>query len=560
MRAAIYVRLSSSNGDDTSLETQEAAARAYCDEHGLTVVAVYSDIHSGYDLFQRPGLSELRALVRAKRVDAWVSHALDRISRKQIHQGLILTELEQAGVELHLVTEKLEDTPEGRLLLSVRGYAAEIERLKIAERTQRGMAAKTANGRPAGTGVVPYGLRWVAPEYDADGQPIKATIKLRYEECPETGPVLRRIFNMADAGISLRSIARALEAEGIAPPRPGQKQTMTWHAPTLRGHLSNRVYLGEGVANVCRVEKQANGKRMVHKRPESDWRLLTAGTCPVIIDRDQFERVGRRLAQNKTERSIPADRVPDFGLLRRGVGICGYCGHKLTACRVKGGGYAYRCNGVNRSRYGCPGFGMDCDRLDAEIFAWLQAIRQNSHKAAAIFARLRNGADSPEAADLALYDARIRQLDERVTALTKRLSLIDDTLVETVTAEMNRLASEKAALVAERVIVADRAAFTERRRQNREATIAAIEATPGDLSGLSFQAKRRVLLDLSVRVRLFTTDHTPRWVIELGADGMSGGGSHGAAMWTEDAGGEIELAFHGDLLCNRRGTSLPSCR
>ena len=148
--AAIYVRVSTSRQEDegTSLETQEASCRAYCAEHGYPVAAVYRETHTASDLFGRKQLGALRETVRKREVGVVVAHALDRLTRDQAHLGLILTEADYAGVAIELVTERIEDTPEGRLIQAVRGFVAEVERLKIAERTQRGRAARVASGKP----------------------------------------------------------------------------------------------------------------------------------------------------------------------------------------------------------------------------------------------------------------------------------------------------------------------------------------------------------------------------------------------------------------------------
>ena len=45
------------------------------------------------------------------------------------------------------MTEKFEDTATGQLLRSVKAFAAEFEREKIAERTMRGKAERARSGR-----------------------------------------------------------------------------------------------------------------------------------------------------------------------------------------------------------------------------------------------------------------------------------------------------------------------------------------------------------------------------------------------------------------------------
>src|SRR3712207_1616173 len=59
-RAAVYVRVSTDKQEDnTSLDTQEAACRAYAAEHGYTVVGVWREVYSGARLHERPQLADL---------------------------------------------------------------------------------------------------------------------------------------------------------------------------------------------------------------------------------------------------------------------------------------------------------------------------------------------------------------------------------------------------------------------------------------------------------------------------------------------------------------------
>jgi DNA invertase Pin-like site-specific DNA recombinase len=68
-RAAIYTRVSTARqGDDgTSLDTQEARCRDYVAENGYELVGVWSDQYSGALYRERPGLSELRAVISRRR-------------------------------------------------------------------------------------------------------------------------------------------------------------------------------------------------------------------------------------------------------------------------------------------------------------------------------------------------------------------------------------------------------------------------------------------------------------------------------------------------------------
>ena len=97
--AAIPIQMSTTKqeGKGTSLQTQEVACRAYAAEHGYEVGAALLDVYTGKDTFNHSGMSELRASLRARGADLMLGYALDRVSRNQAHQGLVLSETEHAG-------------------------------------------------------------------------------------------------------------------------------------------------------------------------------------------------------------------------------------------------------------------------------------------------------------------------------------------------------------------------------------------------------------------------------------------------------------------------------
>src|SRR4051812_27817119 len=135
MNAAIYVRVSTKGQEDegTSLVSQEAACRAYAAARGYTVAEahVYREVHTGAELWERPQLTALRQAVRAGEVGAIVAYALDRLSREQGHIYILDDECTRHDVAMLFVTEKFDNTPVGKIVRSVKGFAAELEREKI---------------------------------------------------------------------------------------------------------------------------------------------------------------------------------------------------------------------------------------------------------------------------------------------------------------------------------------------------------------------------------------------------------------------------------------------
>src|SRR5215204_6831115 len=157
-RVHAYTRVSSTGQEDGySLETQEAACRAWARERGLTVASVAREVWSGGDR-HRPELDAL--LDRLIPGDVLLAYALDRLSRSQVDTAILVDRIERAGASLQLVTEDFEKSATGTFLRNAKSFVAELEREKIGERTQRGRRARVASGKPIVSPKPAYGYYW----------------------------------------------------------------------------------------------------------------------------------------------------------------------------------------------------------------------------------------------------------------------------------------------------------------------------------------------------------------------------------------------------------------
>src|SRR5688572_25356024 len=104
-RAALYPRVSDPYGDkkrapsperqqETPLDQQESACRAYAIAHGFTVdeAHIYREAHTGIELWERPQLTRLREAIRRREIDVVIVYSIDRLSRDPVHLGVILSE------------------------------------------------------------------------------------------------------------------------------------------------------------------------------------------------------------------------------------------------------------------------------------------------------------------------------------------------------------------------------------------------------------------------------------------------------------------------------------
>ena len=148
MRVIVYSRVSTDaqERDGTSLDTQERACLDFARQPGWRVVETIRDTASGYTL-DRPGMKRIRRLIRDGAADVVLSYAVDRLARNQTKLAVLLDEAEEAGIILECVTEKVEDSPLGKLVMSLRAFAAEVEREKMGERTTRGKIERARTGR-----------------------------------------------------------------------------------------------------------------------------------------------------------------------------------------------------------------------------------------------------------------------------------------------------------------------------------------------------------------------------------------------------------------------------
>lgn len=147
IRAISYARVSSrSQEENSSLESQIQANRLYAKENNIEIVREVREVFSGAYLFDRPLLNECRDLIRQGKVEAILVYHIDRLSRSITHTAILLDECERYNAKLIFVTGDFENTLEGKLMLSVRSYGAELERLRITERTTRAKREKANAG------------------------------------------------------------------------------------------------------------------------------------------------------------------------------------------------------------------------------------------------------------------------------------------------------------------------------------------------------------------------------------------------------------------------------
>ena len=149
MRVALYARVSTQNGhQDPQLQLREL--REYCLRRGWGIADEYTDHISGAK-DKRPELDRLMSDAHHRRFDGVIVWRFDRFARSVSHLLRALETFRALGIEFVSLSEQVDtSTPTGKMIFTVLGAVAELERSLIVERVRAGLRHARAKGRRLG--------------------------------------------------------------------------------------------------------------------------------------------------------------------------------------------------------------------------------------------------------------------------------------------------------------------------------------------------------------------------------------------------------------------------
>lgn len=195
------------------------------------------------------------------------------------------------------------------------GVVGQMQREEGARKVRRGLSGVVRDGRSAGGRA--YGYR---PTLGKPGV---------LEIVQAEANVIRRIFAAYAGGESPRTIASALNQDGVSPPRGKHWNASSLNGSGKRGHgiLRNPMYKGNLVWNRVRMLKDpSTGKRVSRPNAVSEWQTTDTPHLR-IVDPALFDQVSHRLASVGGPHARQATRSKRMlsGLLK-----CGYCGGGMS--------------------------------------------------------------------------------------------------------------------------------------------------------------------------------------------------------------------------------------
>jgi DNA invertase Pin-like site-specific DNA recombinase len=148
-RVAVYTRCSTNNGRQDP-EAQGRDLREYAERRGWQIVDVYTDTVSGAK-DSRAALNRLMAEAGRRKFDVVLCWRFDRFARSVSHLLRALETFQALGIDFVSLCENVDtSTPMGKMVFTILGAVAELERNLIVERVRMGLRNARAKGKRLG--------------------------------------------------------------------------------------------------------------------------------------------------------------------------------------------------------------------------------------------------------------------------------------------------------------------------------------------------------------------------------------------------------------------------
>jgi site-specific DNA recombinase len=341
VKAVIYLRVSTKEQAEEgySIPAQAAACRRFIADRGSDLADEYTDRGESARTADRPQLQAMLAhLADDPTIGCLVVHKLDRLARNLEDHAAVRAALRKAHVQLHSVTETLEDSASGKLVEGILASIAEFYSANLGQEIRKGMDQKAAQG---GWPVrAPFGYQNV--RRDGPGRRRGESVLERDAQAPI---VVWAFERYATGELSLDLLTEALAEKGLRN-RLGNPPCKS----AIHRMLRNPVYAG--VVRWRAVERE--------------------GTHPPLISRALFDRVQSVLDAHSSggERSWKHDHY------LKGTMVCAECGSRLYYVVAKGRFGYFRCVGRNTGRTRCPqGRYLPAAELEREVETLYEDVR-----------------------------------------------------------------------------------------------------------------------------------------------------------------------------------------
>ncbi len=299
----IYVRVSSHEQiEGTSLDSQERICKEYAEKENINILKIFIEKGESAKTANRTEFMKAISFCSEKKnkISSFIVYKIDRFSRNQTDYAIVKQKLKKYGTEIRSVSEKIDDSPSGKLMEVMLSGFAEFDNNVRTERSVNGMRERLKQGV------------WVWPA------PIGYTRLQKGDNLsldPKFAPFIRLIFEeYAKGTYTYKSLAEYINKQGFTTKRGNSAIPQL-----IEKIIKNPLYAGIIKA----------------------WGIEAKGKFEPIIDEHLFYQCQPK---GKTRRNIPHKKINDKFPLRS-LAICKFCTKPLT------GSASTSCTGKKYSYY-----------------------------------------------------------------------------------------------------------------------------------------------------------------------------------------------------------------
>jgi DNA invertase Pin-like site-specific DNA recombinase len=148
-RVAIYARVSTNSAQNPEMQIREL--REYCKNRGWKIAGEFIDSGISGATDSRPQLNRLMADAHRRRFDVVAVWDFSRFARSTSHLLRALETFSSLGIGFVSLREQIDtSTPTGKMVFTILGSVAELERSLIGERVRAGLRNAKAKGQRLG--------------------------------------------------------------------------------------------------------------------------------------------------------------------------------------------------------------------------------------------------------------------------------------------------------------------------------------------------------------------------------------------------------------------------
>lgn len=399
--AMISARYSTDNQQRDSIEVQVGKCTEWCHQRNVPILGIYADEATSGMKDTRPQYEEMMRQLRQGIADMVVIYDQSRMFRRMTSWFAFRDEMASLGVQVISVTQPMigQDLrdPGNFLMEGSNALFNQMWALQSRQKTMEKMRFMARNGQhTGGKPALGYQVK--------DG---------RLEICEEEAAVVRRIFQEYASGKSYREIIAGLNRDGIK-----TKRGNAFGSNSLHDMLHNEKYIGVLVYGGAPYRE--DGTRNTHAKTSVN-AIRIEDAIPAIIDKQLFETVQKRMAQNKRQQGGRPPKNREYPL--RSKVYCAACKSAMTVTTSQMKYNYYRCTGKKRL-HNCDAAPISADALEKKVVEAMRMVLGSPEDVNGLIRILRDQAEQIQTGSVARLDSLIqkdrevsRKLDNAVEAV-----------------------------------------------------------------------------------------------------------------------------------------------